>query len=237
MAIAEPVTESLRIADSMALPDLTRIDWIAFTSSNAVTAFADILDESGRALPADVRLAAVGHATAQLVRQRLRSLDVVIGSSGGGALAEAILKSERRADDLAVLWPCAEAALTEFSEELTTAGANVIEWPVYVTQPIPPWALHNRMEHPTFFDVVVFAAPSAVKSLRDAWPEQWTFKAIAIGPTTAEALRNIAQVEPIVSASPRTSDLLSTILAALNYSPAHSALPPIPTISQNGGLL
>lgn len=223
-AICEPVTETVRTADAASLPDLTRVDWIAFTSVNAVTAFAEILSESGRVLPADIRLAAVGPATAHVVRQNLRALDVISGSAGGAALAKNVLHFVKAEFDLTLLWPCAQNSLPEFADALSVAGMNVIEWPIYATESIPPWALQARLERPSTFDAVVFAAPSAVKSLRDAWPQPWSFAAVAIGQTTADALRQAGVAEPSVSSSPRTTDVLDAILRALHQSDVHASL-------------
>ena len=92
-AVAEEVTYTRRIAEAASLPDLARMDWIAFTSSNGAEIFADILAESGQTLPRKVRLAAVGPVTAQVARQRLRASDIIIGSGGGARLAKALLES------------------------------------------------------------------------------------------------------------------------------------------------
>ncbi len=230
-AIAEPVTFTTRIADAAMLPDLSRVNWIAFTSANAVAAFSEILEASGRALPANVRFAAVGIATAQQVRNRLHASEIVCGSATGADLAQAILEvcvDEKR---ITVLWPCAQASQPGFADNLSAAGADVIEWPVYATEAVPPWTLQGRLERPSSFDAVVFAAPSAVKSLRDAWPEPWTFAAIAIGPTTADALRQTGMAESLISRSPRAADIVAKVLEALSCDSPPSALPPVSTSS------
>ena len=214
-AIAEPVTTIERIADAASLPDLSRVDWVAFTSVNGAEIFREILQKSGHVLPSEVRLAAVGSATAQVIRHHLRPLDIVTSGTGALKLAEALLDECCSNTNVTVLWPCARDAQRDFVKILAARGADVIEWPVYATEFIPPWLLHSRLEHPSSFDVVVFAAPSAVKSLKEAWPEAWTFTSVAIGETTADTLSKCAMTRCITSSSPRTADLVAAIKHAL----------------------
>jgi uroporphyrinogen-III synthase len=232
--IAEPVTSTLFIADVKALPKLSRVNWIAFTSVNAVNAFADLLSDSDQALPRDVRLAAVGPATAQQVSNRLRAPDLTCAAATGAELGQVILQNANNDNELTVLWPCAQESLPDFSTALTTAGAIVIEWPVYATQPVAPWQLHMRLERSSSFDIVVFAAPSAVISLREAWPEPWPFIPVAIGQTTAAAIRKAGLAEPLVAASARTTDVLSTILDALHLDFTGTAIDPAITNLSEG---
>ena len=82
----------------------------------------------------------------------------------------------------------------------------------------------------------MFAAPSAVKSLHETWPEPWPFTAIAIGPTTAEALREIACLEPVVSLSARTVDILAAIKNALAHTLIDSTLSPTTPLLLKGDL-
>jgi uroporphyrinogen-III synthase len=234
-AIAEPVTETFRVSDASSLPDLARVDWIAFTSANAVSAFAEILSESRRTLPASIQLAAIGLATAKLVREHLRASDVVVTAANGVDLANALLEAANSNSEITVLWPCAEDSLPDFARELTTAGVDVIQWPVYRTKPVAPWILHMRLERATSFEIAVFAAPSAVKSLHEAWPEPWPFTCVAVGPTTAEALRRTGASDVLVSKSPRPADICSTILAALNRRFQNRPLIPVTTNFSNGG--
>ncbi len=230
-SVVEPVTIVKRIADAAALPELSQVDWIAFTSANAVAVLSDILEECGRVLPADTRLAAVGTATAREVNRRWPAREIVRGTSTGADLARAILKSSTNEAGQSLLWPCAQESLPDFADELSAAGVCVIQCPVYATEAVPPWILQARLERPSSFDAVVFAAPSAVKSLREAWPEPWTFAAVAIGPTTAQALRHTGMAEPFVSRSPRVADIVAAILEALNGHTLPSAPLPITTYS------
>jgi uroporphyrinogen-III synthase len=146
----------------------------------------------------------------------LRPLDVVTNGTGSAKLAEALLDYCHGSTEFTVLWPCARDAQRDFVHILETAGANVIEWPVYATEFIPPRLLRSRLEHLSSFDIVVFAAPSAVKSLKETWPETWTFTSVAIGETTAEVLNKHAMTRCITSRSPHPADLVAAIKQALN---------------------
>lgn len=217
-ATAEPVTYTERIADPASLPELSRLDWIAFTSIHGVEIFSEILTESGHALPADTRLAAVGPSTREMIRAKLRAREVVTGTGGASNLAGAIISKLDDIRKVNILWPCAKEALPGFLEILEAAGASVIKWPVYSTEPVFPSTLRSRLGLPSRFDVVVFAAPSAVMSLKEAWPPPWPFAPVAIGETTSAAVHRFAHMNCVTSRSTRITDLIGAIKTALNSS-------------------
>jgi len=215
-AVARPVTCIERISDAASLPDLAQIDWVAFTSVNAVEIFAEILAESGRSLPPEVQLAAVGPATGQAVQKALRLPQVVTGGKGGADLADALREYEDSESEFTVLWPCARDSHRDFLSALELTGARVIEWPLYATEAIPAGLLKSRLGESPEFDVVVIAAPSAVRSLAEVWPVPWNFASVAIGAATAESLQKFAHTTCIVSRSPRSEDLVAAIKQALD---------------------
>jgi uroporphyrinogen III methyltransferase / synthase len=112
------------------LSRLNEYDWLIFTSVNGVDAFLGRLWELGgdaRQL-GDVKLAAIGPATAErLQAYRLRA-DLVPGVYRGEALAEELAPhvSGKR-----VLWPRASRGREVLPEQLTAAGAKFESLVVY----------------------------------------------------------------------------------------------------------
>jgi len=76
IAVAPPLTWAPLDA---ALARLADFDWLVFTSANAVLAFSDRRGavDPARVLPATLRIAAVGQATAGTARSLLREPDLV----------------------------------------------------------------------------------------------------------------------------------------------------------------
>jgi uroporphyrinogen-III synthase len=223
--IAEPVTRTVFLTQSEPLPDLTRFDWIAFTSVHGVEGFADILAASKRPLPIDLKIAVVGSTTAGVANCRFRVPDLVAPAADAQSLASALTErcaesypeygegKERRSPS--VFWPCATKTTERFAERLNEAHIRLVPWPVYATEAVEPAELHERLEELWPWKAAVFAAPSAVRAFRNAWPLPWKFEAVAIGPTTAGALQKSGVTSVHVSDTPAAVGLTHTILDAL----------------------
>ena len=109
-----------------ALGRLASYEWLAFTSANAVDAVADRLDQLGGKLPARLRLASVGPATAHAIAERFtgRGVDLQpVSRYRAEGLVEAF-----RALDLAgqhVLLPVSDRARDTLAAGLRAQGARV----------------------------------------------------------------------------------------------------------------
>jgi uroporphyrinogen-III synthase len=175
-----------------ALRGLGAVDWIAFASANAVERAAARAAELGIAAAALAlpRLAAVGRATAARVAALLRAPDLVPEVATGAALAAALAPEVR---GRRVLVPRAEEGRAELVDGLAAAGAEVVAPAAYRTVAAPATALAPLGEHLDAgrVDVVVFASPSAVRSVVAALGAARLARAAVavIGPTTAEEAR------------------------------------------------
>ena len=177
-----------------ALRDLGRFRWAAFASVNAVERTVGRLDALGipRAALEDLRLACVGPATAGRLEALVRAPDLVPLEHTGAALAQALA---RHVAGAAVLVPRAADGRPELADGLRAAGAEVVAPVAYRTVPAPPEALAPLADLLAAgeVDAVAFASPSAVRSVTGALGPRAPLlgKALlaAIGPTTAEALR------------------------------------------------
>lgn len=201
-----------------ALRGLERFDWVAFASATAVERVLGRLAEL--AIPAEAlaarALAAVGPATAERLRAKLRAPDLVAADATGEGLARALAPSvERRR----VLVPRPAEGRTEILEGLRAAGADVSAVEAYRTVPAAPeqlaclgaWIREREV------DAVAFASPSAVRAVveslgRDA-PVLGRVLVAAIGPTTSRALQE-AGLEPGVVAERHTGRDLAEAIAA-----------------------
>lgn len=211
-----------------ALRGLSRFEWVAFTSAAAVDRVLDALAAAG--LPdgelAARRLAAVGPATADRLGSRLRPPDLLPAEATGAALAAALAPSVagRR-----VLVPRPAEGRRELVEGLAAAGAEVTAVEAYRTVPVPaarlaPLAAWIRAGE---VDAVAFASPSAVRAVATALgPAAPILAGVllgAIGPTTAEALRE-AKLPVGVVAEPHTGGALAEAIAE-RLGPSRGARP------------
>jgi uroporphyrinogen III methyltransferase/synthase len=189
-----------------ALERLSGYAWVIFTSANGVAAFFQRLFDKGldgRAL-GGAKLAAIGPATAQALRERGLVADVVPARFQAEDLAAALLP--QIAPGSRVLLARAQVAREVLPEILAQAGVQVDVAPVYqARQPagIPAEALpfidSGRI------DLLTFASSATVHNFaalvgREKFQElAQTAKVAAIGPITAATLQEYGitvQIQP-----------------------------------------
>jgi uroporphyrinogen III methyltransferase/synthase len=172
-----------------ALARIQDFDWIVFTSRHAVTAVIRWLPR----LPPGVRVAAIGRATAQVLRHRGFSVDLLPNEANAAALVNAF--ATQGCAGARILYPASSRALPTISQGLTQLGAEVHQVEGYRTE----GALLDPDDCRAWIDrevigAVTFASPSAVIELERALglPHFTRLLAqaavVAIGPTTARAL-------------------------------------------------
>ncbi len=159
-------------------PILTRpIDWLAFTSSSAVQAFARHPRAVERARSLSV--AVVGEATADRVRELGIAL-VMEPAARASELARAL--RERARPGARVLWPRGSLS-DELARLLRESGLEVIDPIVYRTElAVPDEPLPSA-------DAAFFPSPSCVRAFSTS-PRDGALPpiALAIGPTTLEEI-------------------------------------------------
>ena len=211
-AVAAPEDTS---ALDAARAGIARYDWIALTSRNGARALL-----RGVAMPAEgtrPRVAAVGKRTAKAARDAGWTVDLVGKGRGGSELADEMIRRDAMKGK-AVLHPRSDLARDDLMDRLTAAGARVEAVVAYRTRPAPPpegAALADLRE--SRFDVAVFASPSAVASLLEAAGPAFLEKpAVAIGATSAAALRGAGASAVTESSSPDPADLHDAVTRAWN---------------------
>jgi uroporphyrinogen III methyltransferase / synthase len=171
------------------LARIDRFDWIVFASRHAVAAVIERL----AVRPPTLKVAAVGHATAQVLNQRGWSVDLLPEDSNAAALVAAF--EARVPDPRMILFPASSRALPTIAAGLSQLGAEVVQVEAYRTEPA---ALDveecKSLIARAAIGAVTFASPSAVVELERALGKE-SFErllgaapAVAIGPTTAREL-------------------------------------------------
>lgn len=193
-----------------ALRHVSDFDWLVVTSANAVRVIGERLIElrlTSAALT-QLRGAAVGHATAEALRELGLAVDVVPERSVGEALAEAL---SGRARGQRVLLVRAAVARDVVPDALQAAGAAVTVVDAYRTV-IPADAVKRArvvFDTERLPDAVVFTSGSTVVHLLDVlseaglpFPSQ--VACMSIGPITSAALHDAGL---LVAAEAETASL------------------------------
>jgi len=180
-----------------AIRDLDSFDWLVFTSANGVEAFVERLERHGldlRAVPRDAKVAAIGPATAERVRETGLRVVVVPREFRAEALIE-----ELAGDELAgkrVLIPRARVAREILPDKLREAGAEVVVPPAYESVPSSEGKDERaRRLEVGEVDCVTFTASSTVENFVGAFGEGEARRLLSgtrvacIGPITADTAR------------------------------------------------
>lgn len=200
-----------------ALSRASSFDWIVFTSRHAVAAVTARLPSS----PSGLRTAAVGRATAAVLKQHGWPVDLVPGESNAAGLVTAFATSGF-ARGARVLYPASSRALPTLAAGLTQLGAEVTTVEAYRTaagaaldvDDCRSWIARDAV------GAVTFASPSAVAELERALGQEDFARllgraaAVAIGPTTARALTELGYT-PALAESATLRGLARTSLHAV----------------------
>ncbi len=203
-----PIPENESLA--RAVSNVRTYDWLVFTSVNAVGPFSQALADhnlDARAL-AGCKIAAIGPATADVVRSLLGIVADFVPSS---AVAESLVEEWPHKDlsGCRVLLPRAAQARDVIPDGLISMGASVDVIPAYRT--VPPETEATELRNLLLarkLDALTFTASSTVHNFVDALhlqAEPELLDAVnsatiaAIGPVTAQSLRDYGLVPSIVA--------------------------------------
>jgi uroporphyrinogen-III synthase len=185
-----------------ALQHLADFDWIVFASRHAVTPVLERIATK----PSALKVAAVGKATAQVLRQRGWDVDIVPDDSNAGALVESFAQVAK--EGMRVLYPASSRALPMIAKGLAQLGANVAQVEAYRTEAAAALDVEDARAKIDRNEIgaVTFASPSAVIELERALGREHfeklftTAAAVAIGPTTARVLTELGRT-PVLAES------------------------------------
>ena len=223
IAPADPAT----LDDALARVAEGLYDWIIFTSVNGVAAFAEWLAATERDWRAvRSRVAAIGPATAQALRERGLRPDFIPTEF----VAEAVAAQIGDVAGKRVLLPRADIARPALANLLRAQGATVDEVAAYrtITPPLDPAAVTRALSDP-WPDAITFTSSSTVRGLVEALGGRDPAEALAgiviacIGPITADTAQSYG-LEPDVVATEYTMEGLTTALAAALAHPPSSPM-------------
>lgn len=177
-----------------ALPDCA---WVFFASKNAVRFFYETYGNP----PASAALGALGPATGEAVRQAFGRIDFV----GNGDPSETAARFRPLAEGRRVLFPAARHSRRSVPEALGDA-IEAVHLAVYDNEPVPD-------PPETRADVLVFTSPMNARAYLDRHSLQPFQRAVAIGQTTAAALRELGVKNPVIASEPSEQALAKTVLA------------------------
>ncbi|MGH9714675.1 MAG: uroporphyrinogen-III synthase [Candidatus Acidiferrales bacterium] len=201
------------------LRKLDGFDAILFLSRNAVRYIFERCRELGIKCEAlqskKCMIAAVGQGTAQAIESEGFRVDYVAKNQSGESLVSEL---GGRVAGRKVLLPRSDRGDERLSKALRDAGANVTELVAYRTgapEEVDPGMLSLVREAKV--DAIVFASPSAFQTFADCMggDELATLSArirfAAIGPTTANAIRNAGARVEIQSVEPSAAGVANSL--------------------------
>jgi uroporphyrinogen-III synthase len=196
------------------LKEVRSFGWIVFASRHAVAAVLGQLV----APPEGVRVAAVGKATAQVLRQRGWPVHLVPDEPSAASLIAAFAAQWSPRDaGVRILYPASSRALPTIAVGLTQLGARVTQVEAYRTEAAPldveecrAWIQRAGV------GAVTFTSPSAVNELAQALGEEDFGRllseaiAVAIGRTTARELTARGRTATVAEAATLRGVALTT---------------------------
>jgi len=180
---------------------------LALTSPRAARRAAELL---GAPLPARLRVAVVGRATAEAAREAFGRADIVPASEHGEALARRLAEDTTlRAGDK-VAWPCADRARGHLEQRLGPRGVVVERVPVYRTVPAPP---QEPKDDPAALGAgaALLASPSAVTGLANRARGVERLLLVSIGPATSAAIRGRGWVVAAEARRPGLDEMIAAL--------------------------
>ncbi|MGI8649076.1 MAG: uroporphyrinogen-III C-methyltransferase [Rubrobacter sp.] len=179
-----------------AIRGLDSFDWLVFTSVNGVDAFIERLahhDLDIRAIRQDAKIAAIGPATAERIREAGLKVDVIPDEFRAEGLLDEIPAEE--IEGRRILIPRAKVAREILPEKLREAGAEVVVAPAY--QSVPSNAGKDALEKQLRageIDCVTFTASSTVENFVSVFGDEPPgllrgAKVACIGPITADTAK------------------------------------------------
>lgn len=184
-------------------------DWLLVASRRGAEAVARLLE--GR-LPARIRVAALGPASAAAARESLGRVDLVADEPASRGLGRALVEHERRSGGTRVVRAVVAGAAggrEEAEAELVAGGIEVTRVAVYRTVPTAPVGAKRDLIAEGV-DSILLASPSAVTGLLNRALPPRAARVITIGPTTSAAARAAGLT---VAAEARRPDLESMLEA------------------------
>ncbi len=187
-----------------------RYDWVMVTSANGARALLAVLPKGG--VPENVRVGAVGSATASMLERGGVVVDVIPDVSTGAHLAESVPSPPPMGGRILAIQ--AARSRPELVDGLRAIGWSVE--PVIAYRTVTPTHPPELLDRVATADLVTFTASSTVERfLAAAGVDRLPRKVVCIGPVTASTARE-AGIDVTLVADPHTVEgLVEAVLTAL----------------------
>jgi uroporphyrinogen III methyltransferase/synthase len=211
----KPLTQTNQFLQTLA--ELSKYDWLIFTSGNGVTIFFEALQSLGKDARAlgSAKIAAIGGATAAKLSKFGIKADFVPSVFTSRELGKQLI-SFANLQSRKVLLLRSQLASNELDELLQRAGAQVVNVAVYTIAAEKnecTWLTEKIAAGDV--DWLTFTSPSSVKGFFEQIPNELlnssVLKVASIGPVTSEQLKNLG-VRVDVQAKEHTIDGLLTAI-------------------------
>ncbi|AJD91677.1 uroporphyrinogen-III synthase [Jeotgalibacillus malaysiensis] len=180
---------------------LKEADWIIFTSKHGVYYFFKLLEDAGlKRLAAAKKIAAVGSKTADAIKAEGMQVNYIPPLFSAASFKKDFTESVKGP----VLFPQGDLSRGEIAKFLSGNGHECISWTVYKNT--VPEITAEQLKELAEGDVITFFSPSAAERfILAADPQllsnvrQGLIKIASVGPTTSDALREMAlpvHIEP-----------------------------------------
>ena len=166
---------------------LEQVNWLLFTSSQAVRLFFERLRKEGVLIPHGVKIAVVGSKTAALVCEQGHTVDMIPSTAGSKALFEELLSSHAKENETIIY---VRAENVSFDPEPLFREKNIKYIPLICYRTIIEQIDSEKARLLTPADYILFTSPSTVR----AYGDQFGFpqaRSIALGKTTADQMKEL----------------------------------------------
>jgi len=194
--------EPIEGADAALAAALTPpVAWLVVTSPHAAPRLAAFASRK-------FRVAAVGQGTASALQSAGVGDVAIVGDAGGESLARKIVAAGL-AKGGRVVHPCGEDARREMRRVIEDAGGVHVAVPVYRMVPDPVGERAAAGE----FAAVVVGSPNLARRAAELFSADTP--SVAIGRTTASALRDVGRPPAAVAATPTPGDVGAALARAV----------------------
>src|SRR3546814_4914259 len=176
---------------------LKRVDWIFFSSRNAIDYFFKL----NPLIPKKTQIAVMGRGSERELRENGREPQLVGHSADTARVA---MEFSREADGKTVLFPAAKDSLRAIRRGLVS-DIKFIDLPIYETVP-------NEDANASGADVLIFTSPSNVEAYLGPYLIDANQKVIAIGKSTGKKLEEYGITNYLVPFSPDEVGLAEIVL-------------------------
>ncbi len=189
---------------------LHRVDWLVFTSRRGVEVSSRLIADREGALPGELRIAAVGPATADAALTLLGRVDLVAEAGTAESLAQALLYKLDEDRSRRILIVVAENAGSVLEDILSQARCECTRVDVYRTVPAAPRSPRQALSE-LGADRILLASPTAVTGLLNQIELDTAAKIFTIGPSTSKAARAAELTVTAEATSPSLEGLMEAM--------------------------